>query len=574
VASLYKKVISGKPYWYLREMAWVEGKPKMVSERYVGSAADIAALLEAREAAVMPERTRHLAFGDVAAGWGILTRLGVVETIDEVVGSRRADAGATVGTYLALAALNRLVDPCSKRAFADWWKTTAADRFIKVPTAVLDHRRFWDAMHAVTLDELVAIEHRLALRMIEAFDLDISALALDMTNFATYIDSTNGKAPIAARGKAKQKRSDLRLVGLGLVVTRDGGVPLVSHAYPGNRPDVTQFATMIDLLVARYTAVATAGPTSATAAGRAGPQMTVVFDAGQNSHANFAHLAAAGLAFVGSVPPSDCPDLLARPATDRSIVDTDRFEGLTALQTRREVYGTDRRVVLTHSPTLHQAQSRGFDQTLAKASAKLSELADTLARGKTRRPRAKVEAEITQIIKDPWVRRVVHVDLTGTNPPQHRLTWTIDEQARTDLEDEVFGKRVLITAREDWPVAEVVAAYRSQSEAEFGFRQMKDPHVVSFSPMHHWTDHNIRVHTFTCVLALQIAHLMRRHADQHGLHLSVRELLDTLAGIEETVLIYPSTGGRPKARRMLTETTPTQDRLTEIFDLNRWAPRT
>ena len=101
----------------------------------------------------------------------------------------------------------------------------------------------------------------------------------------------------------------------------------------------------------------------------------------------------------------------------------------------------------------------------------------------------------------------------------------------------------------------MVAGYRSQSEAEFGFRQLKDPHVVSFSPMHHWTDHNIRVHVFTCVLALQIAHLMRRHADQAGLHLSVRELLDQLAGIQETVLIYPSTGGRPKARRMLTETT-------------------
>jgi hypothetical protein len=37
VASLYKKVISGKPYWYLREIAWVEGKPKMVSERYLAA---------------------------------------------------------------------------------------------------------------------------------------------------------------------------------------------------------------------------------------------------------------------------------------------------------------------------------------------------------------------------------------------------------------------------------------------------------------------------------------------------------------------------------------------------------
>jgi hypothetical protein len=33
-------------------------------------------------------------------------------------------------------------------------------------------------------------------------------------------------------GKAKQKRSDLRLADLGLVVTRDGGIPLVCHASP------------------------------------------------------------------------------------------------------------------------------------------------------------------------------------------------------------------------------------------------------------------------------------------------------------------------------------------------------
>jgi transposase len=558
-------------------MARVDGKPKMVSERYLGTAQDIAGAVGARDAAALPARTRHLGFGDLAAAWGVLARVGVVEVIDEVVGARRSDASASVGTYLALAALNRLVAPCSKLAFADWWKTTAAGRFLKIPSAVLDHRRFWDAMHAVGAQELARIEQRLALRMIETFGLDISALALDMTNFATYIDSTNERAPIAQRGKAKQKRADLRLVGLGLVVTRDGGIPLVSHAYPGNRPALTQFATMIDLLMGRYTAVATAaaGATVSTGDRSATPaEMTVVFDAGQNSVANFAHLDAAGLGFVGSVPPSDCPDLLTLPATDRQLVDAQRFAGLSALQTRREVYGADRRVVLTHSPTLHTAQSRGFAQTLAKASAKLAALADTLARGHTRRPRDKVETEITQITRDPWTRRVITWELAGDTPPEHRLTFHIDDQARAELETELFGKRVLITDRDDWPVAEVVAGYRSQSEAEFSFRQLKDPHQVSFSPMHHWTDHNIRVHVFTCVLALQTAHLMRRQADHAGLAMSVRELLDTLAGIEETVLIYSSTGGRPKARRMLTETTPTQDRLAEIFDLTQWAPRT
>ncbi len=148
----------------------------------------------------------------------------------------------------------------------------------------------------------------------------------------------------------------------------------------------------------------------------------------------------------------------------------------------------------------------------------------------------------------------------------------IDQAARAALEEELFGKHVLITSHDDWPVAEVIAGYRSQSEAEFSFRQLKDPHVVSFSPMHHWTEHNIRVHVFTCVLALQIAHLMRRQAERASLHLSVRELLGQLAAIGETVLIYPSTGGRPKARRMTTELTGDQQKLYETFDLSRCAP--
>jgi hypothetical protein len=212
-----------KTYWYLREMARVDGRPKMVSERYLGTAADIATAMEARQAALLPDRTRHLAFGDVAAAWGMLQDLGVAAIIDEVTGPRPTGLPLFAGTYLALAALNRLVAPCSKAAFADWWKTTAADRFTRIPASALDHRRFRDAMHAVTVGQLEQISQAVALRIVELSGLDCSSVALDMTNFATFIDTGNDKAPVAQRGKAKQKRSDLRLVGLGLVVTRDGG---------------------------------------------------------------------------------------------------------------------------------------------------------------------------------------------------------------------------------------------------------------------------------------------------------------------------------------------------------------
>jgi hypothetical protein len=192
------KTINGRTYYYLVESARVNGKPRIVSQRYLGSAEDITAALDGARA--VPERTRHLLFGDLAAVWWMLHRLGYAQIVDGVVGARRADAAASVGTYLALATANRVVAPCSKLGFADWWAGTAGDRWVKVPSAALDHRRFWDATHVVYADALVDIERTLAVRMAGEFDLGLSGMALDMTNFATFIDSGNDRAPIAQRG--------------------------------------------------------------------------------------------------------------------------------------------------------------------------------------------------------------------------------------------------------------------------------------------------------------------------------------------------------------------------------------
>jgi transposase len=497
----------------------------------------------------------------VAAVWSVLSDLDVVGLVDDVV-ARHAHARASVGTYVALATLNRLVDPCSKRAFADWWATTSGPRWVKLDEAALDHRRFWDAMDLLGQADLTAIETQVYGGMIDRYGLDLASVALDMTHFATYIDSANERASIAQRGKAKQKRVDLRLVGLALVVTRDGGIPIVSHAYPGDRPDVTQFSTVLDELVARYRLLV-----------EGVESLTVVYDAGQNSHDNHAAVEQSGIGFVGSLPPSDHPDRLDIPRSRYTVVDADRFADLTAFDTTVTALGVTRRAVLTHSPTLHAGQSRGLDQTLAKARARLIELQARLHRGNTRRPRAKVEADIAAILKPRWVGQIITVILTGEDPASFRLSFRTNTRARTKLEDRLFGKRILFTNRDQWRIADVVAAYRSQSDAEFGFRQLKDPQVVSFSPMHHWTDQKIRVHVFYCVLALAVAHLMRRQAAQAGLHLSVRELLDHLAGIGETVLLHHDGGkGRPRAQRILTDMSDTQRRLFDLFGLDRYAP--
>ena len=567
MASITSKTISGHTYYYLVESARVGGKPRIVSQRYLGKASDIEAAIDG--ATVMPDRTRHLAFGDVAAVWEMLRRLRVAEVIDEVVGARRSDAGASVGTYIALATLNRVVDPCSKLAFSAWWAKTSGDRWLQLPAGALDPRRFWEAMDAIGDEQINEIERRIVAAMVETFQVDLSGLVLDMTNFATWIDSGNERAPIARRGHSKQKRSDLRIVGLGLVVSTDGAVPLVSHAYPGNKPDVTQFPVMVAELVGRFGVLFDDGDE------REHDRLTLVYDAGQNSENNYELLDGVPLHFVGSLPPSDHPDLLGVAKHRYKTVDNEAFPGLVAFETRKIVFGKERRLVVCHSKGLHDKQSRGFDQTLAKATRQLGELQARLARGRTRKAREKVEAEIAAIVAPRWVSRVMATTLTGEDPAELRLSFHTDDKARAALEEELFGKRILFTDKTpgEAPTAQIVAEYRSQESVEGDFRQMKDPKVVSFSPMFHWTEQKIRVHVFYCVLALMVARLMVRDADHAGMHLSVRELLGTLAGIEETLMLYQGERGRPRARRMLTEIDPTQRRLYDLFGLDAYAPK-
>ena len=116
--------------------------------------------------------------------------------------ARRSGAGVSVGTYLVLAAPNRLADPCSRRRLRRLVGQDGRGRpFTKVPASVLDHRRFWDAMKLSPWSRWPRLSRRIALRMVSAFELDRSSVALDMTNFATFIDTGNGKAPVAQRGR-------------------------------------------------------------------------------------------------------------------------------------------------------------------------------------------------------------------------------------------------------------------------------------------------------------------------------------------------------------------------------------
>src|SRR3970040_2379489 len=94
---------------------------------------------------------------------------------------------------------------------------------------------------------IAAISEALAQRLIESFHLDLSSLAFDCTHFDNLLDTEN-PSQLAQRGHAKSKRTDLRIVGLALLVSVDFHVPLLWKVYPGNQHDTLTFAEALQEL--------------------------------------------------------------------------------------------------------------------------------------------------------------------------------------------------------------------------------------------------------------------------------------------------------------------------------------
>ncbi|MGH3489314.1 MAG: IS1634 family transposase [Actinopolymorphaceae bacterium] len=627
MASVVGKRINGRTYYYLAESRRVDGKPRIVGQRYLGTAEDLAAAVAATidgrapdgrapdgravggsgpgkgaSGGGGPDRTRHLAFGDVAAVWGVLTDLGLAELVDEIVGSRRTKV--STGTYLALGVLHQAVaaggapgpsgpagPPGNRPDLAAWWRQSAAARFVRprLDAAALDRRRVGRAMRRLTTGYLDELEAALLPRLLAAVGGDDGAASADLWEVARdrdrpTSDKSWGESPVpvlavdvpvfAAYEDPSPIRegggSGARLAGLGLIVTLDGAVPLGSdvylHPHGGHAGRAGEtFTALVGRLAERHRSLAAADPSGNTGA------VTVVVDAGQSSQFGAGGLD--GLHVVASLPPGDHPELLAVPASRRRAVDAARFPGVTAYDTRSRVAGVERRAIALHSRLLHDAQARGLAQDLASATRRLEELAAALRNGALRLPRERILAEIGRITRFRWVDRVLSTTLTGSEPADLRLRWAVDEAARARLGQEVFGRQLLVTDHDDWSVADVLTAYRARHRIEGTLRHWGGPVVPAPSPGWRWDEQRIAVDAYVRILATTVTHLMRHSAQRAGLDLSVRELFDRLAGIEETELRYPSRGGRPRTRRILADRHTDQQRLFGLFDLARYEPR-
>jgi transposase len=564
MASLTKKIVNGRPYYYLRETARVEGRVKVVRQVYLGRAED----LEQRLAGTAePKSVVSRSFGAVAAALKLCRELQIAEAIDRALGTRARRTSLSVGEMIMLAAINRACKPRSKRQLGDWHARTALVRLRPAERRALTSQRFWDAMDVVSDEVIATAETEIVGRAIERHGIELRPLIYDATNFQTFIDSANERNTIAQRGHAKGGRRDLRLIGLALCVALDSNFPLCHQTYQGNRNDSSQFPEAIKLIKTRLTDLGLSDDQIA--------ELTLVYDKGNNSKTNQPLVDELPLGVVGSLSPSRHPELLD-VALDQ-FHQLEQTPGTLAYRTQMEVYDKQRTIVVSRSESFATKQRRSFQQTLAKAHRELDELKGIVERGKHRMDQRALEERIKNILRRRWLKDLITVEHDlAAGSFSHRT----DPDAIDHIAEREWGKRIIFTDRHEWTDQEIIAAYRAQSKGENAFRQDKDREFVSYSPTFHWTDQKLKVHGFYCTLALMIVSLIERqirHAGihQHDLPLGAKLAMRLLNEIDEVTLIYPPAGGRqgrPRVRTILADLDHTQRQLYHTLQLQPLAP--
>lgn len=561
MASIQSKMSRGHKYWYIVESRRVNGKPRPIVLEYLGKAET---LLRRLQGISENYTIKSYAHGAVVALLDIAQKLDVPTIINQHIKSNRhymADKpirhNLTAGITFLLGSIGRACKPTSKDGWWDWARTTSCEYLLRIALSKVDSGHFWDLMDALPVEAIEEIESELLRRARRIYHLESDTLFFDTTNFFTYIQTTNLRCTIAQRGKNKQKRYDLRQVGLVMVVTREDYIPIFHVSYNGNMNDTKVFEMVIRKVKERMLAL-----------GLELDAHTLVFDRGNNSKENMALIKNLGLRYVGALTPYQHKALVASGTENLKKV-TVGDKTIEVYRDKRKIWGDERTVLVMISEKLRAGQLRGIYQSLAKKEKELREIADGLkAPGARKRDKNKLEARIQRLVKGQFMEGMIDWSLTEKPDGKLNLDFHINKERLKAIEDEL-GFRILMTNRHEWSIPEIISAYHGQSAVESAFKNIKNPAHLALRPQFHWTDQKIIVHNFICILGYQLASILLREAKQKaGFKGSMETLLNTLNNVRLSVLLdKPNKKGKPSVTYKLEEMSEEENTLMEALEL-------
>jgi len=502
------------------------------------------------------------AVGDIGALVWVAEQLDLIRLIDQACGDVGAKGGPSVGELAVAVAIQRACRPGPKRDLQSFLNESVP-RVSCLPGSVFTGQAFHRVAQQVTEKQLEAVQVAIAKAAVARFSLSTDVLAFDTTNFDTHIATTT-KGDLARRGHAKSKRVDLRVVGLGVLVSETGHVPLLYRTYPGNGSDQSVLAECLEGLASLHAALDEGEQRK-----RPG-QRTLVRDGGSWSPQLELDLDQAGYCSLISLPLGHgAAEEALRLAAMRGAMKplTGKLRDVRAARTQAKVGEVERTLVVVESQELLTGQKRGIAVALRKAKKELRRLERQVQKGRI--GRATLERRVQKALGKQYLSSFVVSEISG-DEEKPTLHWHVDGDLRRQLEKTRLGRRVLCTDRHLWSTGRIVHAFRGQWNVEELFRRAKKGGVVPWGPSFQWADGSLRLHTFATVLGLTLVALARIASGSSG---SARAMMRSLAQIRAT-LVRTTTGGtgRRPTVMLAPELTSDQRRAVTTFELDRWFP--
>ena len=490
MATIQKRKSRGKYYWSIVESRRVNGKPRPVIVEYLGSTASLINKLTSGE----PHRIRSYSHGAVSVLFDMANELRIAQIINANIPKQQVRSSLSVGESMLMAAIGRVCYPTSKKSwFEKWAKTTSLQHCLKINLKKITSQHFWDQMDALPEEAIPKIEAELIKEIVSTQKIKLDTLFCDTTNFFTYIDSENKRCNIAQRGKNKQKRSDLRQVGMLLLVSKEDKLPLFHSLYTGNLNDKTVFSNNFQNMILRIKELVMSLE-----------QITLVFDQGNNSKKMLKDVGGK-VSFVGAISPHYQKDLIDKANSNFKKISIGKKREINVYREKKEIWGQELTTVVYISPKLKSGQTKGLELLLKKALAKIKDLQERIKIPKTRgkkRTKSDVDKKMTSIVnRNVLLKKLITWKVTSNNKGCHYLKFEVDEKELLNLKENKFGRRILITNRHLWKTHQIIKAYRQQNNAEYAFRTFKNPFNIALRPQYHWTEQKIKVHAFICMLA-------------------------------------------------------------------------
>ncbi len=565
--KIYAKKNNGNIYYYFQHSFRVKidpkdkgktkgsGKSKVITKTtYLGSAASIhKRLIEARK----PIEVHHLDFGFVGAIYNVAKEIGLIDILQMHIKGERF--GIPNWKYFLLAIINRLHQASSKEKMGAWASKTILPELLNFEATKLNSKSFWystdDIINEKDLQERRSvdpslngtlctgindaifneIEKKLIANLEEKYDLFSDVIFYDTTNFFTYFEEPL-RSQLARTGHNKASKHHLKQVGLALCVDKKWGIPLYHQIYRGNSHDSKTFTEIISDLINRM-----------KAGDRNIENMILIMDKGNNSKENFRKLKDK-MEFIGSLVVSNYPELLELPLEEYH----GKYQDFNYFSLERKVFDIDAKLVLTYNDKLARKQKysldRGIEKLQRKIEAKWFEY---------KKEPVKVPKGIKNILSGSRYGKYLDVSCKKKKPI---FSLNYDSIAKKET---TFGKILLFSSNLDMESSNIIEQYHSKDKVEKGFKLLKDPDLIRWQPIRHWTDTKIRAFAFCCVMSLIVMKVMELKLNKANLKMSHSVLKMELNDLKKIIMVY----NKNEAAIEISHQSTVQKKLWDIFKL-------